>query len=130
MVQQGALLQKMEEALALIGVLLNEKDEAIARLRTLEQENKELQSVMTLADAKADEMLAIRVASGAENRRSAAETKVSEPVHSRPQPANADTPVSGSRAFEALAEQGGIRRPGRDGGSQMFVPPGQPNQPR
>lgn len=122
MVQQGALLKKMEEALALIKILLNEKDEALARLKALEQENKELNSVMTLAEAKADEMLAIRVAATAEHRRPTAD--------SRPQPAGADAPVSGSKAFEALAEQGGIRRPGRDGGTQMFVPPGQPNQPR
>jgi|GEM_PF-6039142 len=130
MVQQGALLQKMEEALALISVLLNEKDEAIARLKALEQENKEIKSVMTLAEAKADQMLAVRVASGADHRRTATETRTSEPVQSEPQPANADTPMASSRAFEALAEQGGLRRPGRDGGSQMFVPPGQSNQPK
>jgi hypothetical protein len=130
MVQHGALLQKMEEALALIKTLLNEKDEAIARLKNLEQENKELKSVMTLAEAKAEEMLSVSVTGTAEHRRFTAEPRVSEPVHSRPEPVSVDAPVSGSKAFEALAEQGGIRRPGREGGPQMFVPPGQPNQPR
>ena len=126
MVQQGALLQKMEEALALIGVLLNEKDEATARLKNLEQENKELNSVMTLAEAKADQMLATRATSGTEQRRPAAETRMNEAVHARPQTASAN-PMSGSRAFEALAEQGGVRRANRDDGAQTFVPPGQSN---
>ncbi len=121
MVQQGALLKKMEEALALINVLLNEKDEAIARLRALEQENKELNSVMTLAEAKAEEMLSVRIGGTTANRRPATENRASEPVHSG---------VQSTKAFEALAEQGGIRRPGKDGGSQLFVPPGESNEPK
>lgn len=61
MVQQKSLLQKMEEAIDLIKLLQEEKDEAIARVNGYEAENREMKALLSLAESKADEMLAVRV---------------------------------------------------------------------
>jgi hypothetical protein len=60
MVQQKSLLQKMEEAIDLIKLLQEEKDEAIARVNGFEAENREMKALLSLAESKADEMLAVR----------------------------------------------------------------------
>ena len=60
MVQQKSLLQKMEEAIGLIKVLQQEKEEATAKANTVENENREIKALLSLAESKADEMLAVR----------------------------------------------------------------------
>jgi hypothetical protein len=60
MVQQKSLLQKMEEAIGLINLLQQEKDDATARANAMESENREIKALLTLAESKADEMLAVR----------------------------------------------------------------------
>ena len=60
MVQQKSLLQKMEEAISLIKLLQQEKDEATAKANNMESENREIKALLSLAESKADEMLAVR----------------------------------------------------------------------
>lgn len=57
MVQQKQLLQKMEEATTVLKTLKDERDTALARISTLEHENREIEALLTLVEAKVEEML-------------------------------------------------------------------------
>jgi len=85
MVQQKSLLQKMEEAISLIKVLQQEKDEAITKANTMESENREIKALLTLAESKADEMLAVRGSSSKDEPR---------PQFNAPQPKETPAAVS------------------------------------
>lgn len=57
MVEQRQLLQKMEEATTILRTLKEERDAAVTRIGTLEHENREVQALLTLVEAKVEEML-------------------------------------------------------------------------
>ena len=57
MVQQRQLLQRMEEATTILRTLREERDAAYTRIGTLEHENREIQALLTLVEAKVEEML-------------------------------------------------------------------------
>ena len=57
MIQQKQLLQKMEEATTIVRTLKEERDAAFTRISTLEHDNREIQALLTLVEAKVEEML-------------------------------------------------------------------------
>lgn len=57
MVQQRQLLQRMEEVTTTLRTLKEERDAAYTRIGTLEHENREIHALMTLVEAKVEEML-------------------------------------------------------------------------
>jgi len=56
-VQQRQLLQRMEEATTVLRTLNEERDAAYTKIGTLEHENREIQALLTLVEAKVEEML-------------------------------------------------------------------------
>ena len=54
---QESLLQKLEEAASRAALLERENSEAVVRIQALETEVMELRKLISLAEAKADEML-------------------------------------------------------------------------
>ncbi len=57
MVQQKLLLQKMEEATTILRTLKEERDAAFTRINTLEHDNREIHALLTLVEARVEEML-------------------------------------------------------------------------
>ena len=57
MVQQRQLLQRMEEATTILRTLKEERDAAYTRIGALEHENRETHALLTLVEAKVEEML-------------------------------------------------------------------------
>jgi hypothetical protein len=56
-VQQRQLLQRMEEATTILRTLKEERDAAYTRIGALEHENRETHALLTLVEAKVEEML-------------------------------------------------------------------------
>jgi len=83
-VQQKQLLQKMEEATTILKTLKEERDAAFTRVSTLEHDNREIQALLTLVEAKVEEMLS----TGATSTRTA-QTVHPTPAQRRMEPAAA-----------------------------------------
>ena len=58
MTQQAPLLQRMEEAMAFVGLLQSEKDKALAELKTTEAEKSEMGAMLAQVESRVDEILA------------------------------------------------------------------------
>lgn len=59
MVQQRQLLQRMEEVTTILRTLKEERDAAYTRIGALEHENRETHALLTLVEAKVEEMLTV-----------------------------------------------------------------------
>jgi hypothetical protein len=54
---QDTLVRKLDEAVHRAELLVRGRDEAMAKIRSLERETRQLRSLISLAESKADEML-------------------------------------------------------------------------